>query len=105
MRRKLLMALLVAAAAAVLTVYVAPRFRLNAQEFGVERNRLIADCLYNELDKNLEVPVTIVKTMATNEFLKDFLRSEDSGDQLHPVASMSGYLSRFSGRSRGRSPF
>ena len=35
MRRKLLMALLVAAAAAVLTVYVAPRFHLNAKEFGL----------------------------------------------------------------------
>lgn len=53
MRRKLLMILLVAAAAAALTVYVSPRLHLNSKERGMERSRIIADCLYNELDKKL----------------------------------------------------
>lgn len=36
--------------------------------------------MYNELDKKLEIPLTIVRTMAANEFLKDFLRGEDSSN-------------------------
>lgn len=92
MKRKLPMVLLVVAAVAALTVYIFPRLS-NAEERGIERNRLVADCLYNELGRNLELPVAIVKTMAGNEFLKDFLRGEDSPDRPQSVASMSSYLS------------
>lgn len=92
MRRKLLMASLVAGAVAVLTFYVTPRLQLNAGERGAEQNRLKADFLYGELDKSLEIPLTIVKTMATNEFLKEALRDEADGDPAQLEASMSDYL-------------
>lgn len=93
MRRKLLMASLVAGAIAVLTLYVIPRLHLHAEDRGAEQNRLIADYLYDELENSLEIPMTIVETMASNEFLKEALQNEDADVPEQLEAAMSDYLS------------
>lgn len=93
MRRKLLMAALVAGAAAAFTMYTPPSLHERSRERMIERNKLIANHLYDELDKSLGTPITIARTMAADEFLKDALRREDSIGQTQFEASMTEYLS------------
>lgn len=93
MRLKLLMALLIAGAAVALTLYTSPRLHLSNREREQEKNLLIADYLYDELGKSLEIPLTIVRTMTTNDFLKEALREEESGGPARPGVSVPDYLS------------
>ena len=93
MRLKLLMALLIAGAAVALTLYTSPLLHLSNKEREQEKNLLIADYLYDELGKSLEIPLTIVRTMTTNDFLKEALREEESGGPARPGVSVPDYLS------------